>query len=476
MASIAGRSGASSRFIFALVVLTCAGLLLSACSTGVEINDPSAPTPTIGTTTGSAIPTQLPIAGTQTAVALEVPYTIERVALSTDVDDDGSPRNEVSVLSQEQQNVYLTVLIRDVPAGTQFQALWQENEEVIGQSEERVDRDLDNAGWIVLAFRSIAELNPSASHSVELVINERSVNTFAFRVGVGNPADVIAETTFAEGLNEDGEPVAPRDEFDRFTGQIVLIARISNMVDPTGMIFTAHWMRGDVPLAQGTPDDGQPRLDGDQSPEEARLMTFTLAPQGNLIPGGYSVILRLNGVEIAEYEFVILTDDAASNGDAEPSPTPDVTPTPEILSAEVLNIVLAEDVDDDSSEPEDEIERLEGHVSQAFEVYAAIEFANLRVEDTVEVTVGIGNSIIERYQLPVAAREQGWLATEIQLRAPDFKDRSVTYEIIVFINGSRVDATTITVESTDEEAPQATPTPDPFDLRNDGDDDDEDDD
>lgn len=468
MASIAGRSGVKSRYLFALIVAMCAGLLLSACSTGVEINDPAAATPTVGSTTDSEVPTQFPITATQTAIAEEVPYVIERVVLSTNVDDNGTPQNEVSVLSQEQQNIFLAVLIRNMPDGTRFQAIWHEGDQPIGQSEERIEDGSDDSRWVALAFRSIAEMNPAATHSVELVINERSVNTFAFRVGVGDPSDVIAEVEFAEGRDEQGQPISPGDEFDRFSEQIMLIARISNMVDPTGMIFTAHWMRGDVPLSYGPPDGGQPQLSDDPNSADGRIMTFTLVPQGNLIPGEHSVSLRLNGVEIAAYEFVVLTDDAIDESEA--SPTPQVTATPEFAGAEVRNIVLTNAIDDNTSEPEDDLGTLEGHVSEVFEVIAAIEFENLDVEHAVEVTTGIGNSIINRYQLPVAAMERGWLATEIELRAPDFIERSVTYEIIVFIDGSRVAATTVEVRAT-EEAPEPTPTPDPFDLRDEDDDD-----
>lgn len=448
-------------------------MLLAACSSGVNVNEPSDPTPTVGTTSDRSVPTRLPVAATQTAQANEVPYTIERIVLTTDIGDDDEPLNEVSVLSQEQQSIYLAVRIRNLPDPSRLQAIWQEGDEIIGQSDVRVTDVESGARWYALPFRSILTLNPSQSHAVELIINDRAVNSFAFRVGVGNASDIIAEATLAEGIDADGDLISPGDEFSRTVDQIVLVTRISNMVDPTGMIFTAHWTRGSVPLSQGPPDGGQPTLTGEPGD---RLMVFTLTPQSSLVPGAYQVSVYLNGQSIGDVPFTIATDNGeAPEGDATATPEPEPTATPEIETADVMDIVVATGIDGDSFEPEDDIDRAEGYPAEAIEFFVAVEFANLLVDDRVEITVGIGNSIIERYTLPVAAMDQGWMATQIELRAPDIQNRVVTYEIDVYINGSRAGGTTFDMEAS-QEAPPPTPTPDPFNPDGDQDDDDEDDD
>lgn len=467
----AGRLVARRQTGGLLLVAIIATMLLSACSGGMDFTEP-APTPTIGSTSAIASSTPLPIQATQTAEVSDVPYSIERIVLSTEVNQEGAPLNEVSVLSQEQQHIYLAVRVRDIPENSQFQALWRENDEVIGQSDVRVDRPETGSQWIALQFRSIANLNPAASHSVELIINDRSVNTFAFRVGVGNAEDIIAEATFARGVDDDGQPVDPDETFSRQEEQIVLVTRISNRVDPTGMIFTAQWFRGTVPLAQGTPDGGQPRLGIDIDDRQGRTMSFTLNPQSSLVPGEYSVALHLNGRQIAEYEFSILPDDAV---DENRTPTPEPTPTPVDPDVAVLNVIVARGVDDDSSEPDDEITNIEAQATETLALFIAIEMEHLQVEDSVEVIVGIGNSVIDRYQLPVAAMERGWMAIEASFRAPDFVDRSVTYEVGIYIDGSWSGGTTFDVEATSA-APAPTPTPDPFDLRSGDDDDDNDED
>lgn len=434
---------------------------LTACAAGGSLDDPAQPTPTVVNDMNGPVPTGLPFSATQTAEASLAPYVIERIVLTTEIDDDGAPANEVSVLSEEQQNVYLAVRVRGLADDTRFQAIWYEGTNVIGQSDETVGTGRAESQWVALPFRSIAALNPAVAHSVELLIDERPVNTFAFRVGVGNPDDVIAEAELGTGLNENGELQSPGDTFERTVPQVVLLARVSNEVDPTGMIFTAHWMRGNVPLAQTIPDAGQPRLDSDNQGENPRRMTFTLTPQGSLVPGEHTVSVHLNGSPIAEYDFTIATDDVVVP-DADATEEVQPTPTEEPPSVTVNDIVVSDEVNDDTSEPIDEINSLDAYPSQLLELYVTIKLEGLGIDNRVEFTVGIGGGIIERYQLPLAALDDGWLATPVDFRAPDIAGRTVDYEIFVYVDGVLAESSTFSVES-NQEAPPATPTPNPFD-------------
>ena len=452
MANTAVRWGARPSRFQALLVFLSACLVLSACSAGADFGEPPDPTPTTPAGSFIPVPTLLPLAATRTAEANAVPFTIERVVLTTELAPDGGPANEVSVLSEEQQNIFLAVRVRDVPPDTRFRAVWFENDSTIGQSEVRATKPDGSVQWIALPFRSIARLNPAATHSVDLIVGEQLVNSYAFRVGVGNARDVIAEATLALGTTDDGQPVSPDHEFDRFSPQIVLVARISNMVDPTGMIFTSHWMRGNVSLGQRGPDGGQPGSD-------SRVMTFTLVPEGNLIPGAHTVIVMLNGTQIAAYNFTVLGDGNQSP-DPEPTVATEATATEVLAGVEIRDIVVAREVDEDTSEPEDGFEVIEGFPSEVIDLIVAIRLVDLTDDDVVEFSIGIGNSIIERHRLPVAALEDGWLATPVSFRAPDIPDRTVVYEIFVYVDGQRVDGTTLSVVSS-QPAPDPTATPNP---------------
>lgn len=446
--STAGRWGASRSPFKLAVLLVLAGLLISSCSAGSQFDAQPTQTP-VPEVAESPTPTELPFAGTQTAESSETSLVIERVVLTTSVDEDGTPVNEVSVLSQEQQNIYLAVRARHVPANARFQAIWFEGDEVIGQSDAIVEGSNDQTLWVSLRFRPIAQLNPAAQHSVELIVNDRSVNSYAFRVGVGNPEDIIAEAALALEVDDSGRPVDETRRFDRQSNQIRLATRISNMVDPGGMIFTAHWMRGDILLFQGPPDEAQPDASN-------RNMVFTYQPEPGLVIGSHRVVLRLNGTIIGEYRFEVV--DGTASGDETPAVQP--TATPVANQVELVSVVVAESVNRESSAPDFAVQRLEVWPTQVVELYVALDLRHLDSNNAVEIITSIGNSVLERIPAPRGSGERGWIAVQIEFRAPDVANREVTYEINVRIDDVHAGATTVTLEST-LEMPAPTPTPGP---------------
>lgn len=446
------------------LALLCISLLIASCSAGGQFETPSTPT-TIPLDVSTEQPEQVPLEATQTAEAAEQQMIIERVVIATAIHDDGAPANEVSVLSQEQQNVYLSIRARHIPGNAQFQANWFENSEPIGRSETTVGQS-DQARWVSLGFRPIALLNPAAVHSVELVVNDRLIDTYAFRVGVGNASDVIAEANLAAGVDEDGRPIGAATQFDPSTSQVALVTRISRMVNPTGMIFTAQWMRGPVLLHQSVPDGGQPGAGGER-------MSFTYTPQGRLVPGEHRVILRLNGAVISEYPFLV----APLNGSAEESPdeeTDDQEPTepPPGDNVEILSFGLALAVSGETSAPEQLIDHLEAWPTQEIELFVALEVANLRSANALEIVISIANGIVARHNYPVAATGHGWLSYPVTMRAPDVPDATVIYEISIRVDNVQVASTTLTIQSTLEPPPPPTEPPDDEDEQ-DGDSDDD---
>lgn len=439
------KHGMRRTIVFCLLLT----MILPACSAGGNLVESANPTPTANVS--EPTPTRLPFAATQTAEVSQVPYIIERVVLATELAEDGEPTEEVSVLSQEQQNIYLTVRARGIAEGTSFKAVWFEDDQVIGQSDERVEATNGDGQWVALPFRPIAQLNPAANHTVELVINDRRINVYAFRVGVGDPSDVIAEATLALGTNEEGEPISPGDTFDRFAPQLVLAVRISNMVDPTGMVFNSFWLREDLPIDQRPPDGGQPQLATDPPDPNDRKMTFTHVPQAPLVPGEYSVTVLLNGSEIASYPFTIASGDIAI-ATAEPTERGAATASPAESNVRVTDLFIASAIDEETGEPDSERVRVwETEAQESVPFYVSVALSDLRVDDVVSFSIGIRGSVIDRYELPVAAFESGWLSTEVEMRAPDNPNDAVEYEIAVYVNDTRVRSANVLIESLPEE-------------------------
>ena len=214
---------------------------------------------------------------------------IERVTLATNVDSDGVPIDEVTVIPSDSRRMFLSVLVTGLKPPVRFRAFWLEGDNIIGQSEVMVEESSGIARWVSLGFLTETDLDPAKPHAVELRINNRLVNSYTFRVGTGELADIIAEASVALGTRE-GIPVGAGEIFDIFSPQIVAIVRISEKVDPTGMIFNAFLYK-DETLIEQKPTDGGPF---ELPPEPTRLdrqMTFTFLPDTSFAEGEYHIAI-----------------------------------------------------------------------------------------------------------------------------------------------------------------------------------------
>jgi hypothetical protein len=433
-------------------------LLLVSILTGCTSTNGVAGAPTA---TRAAVPagpsqTRLPFAAALTAEARDTPYVIERVTLATNVDAEGVPLDEVTVIPSNSRRMYLAVLVTGLRPPVTFRAFWFEGDTIIGQSEVMVEESPGPARWVSLGFQASADLDPAKSHSVELRINNRLVDAYAFRVGTGDLDDVIAEAVVSLGTR-DGEPVDGGVTFDVYSPQIVAVVRVSNQVDPTGMIFAAFLFRGETLLAQTTPDGGQPELPADPEPSD-RQMTFTFVPDTSFTPGDYHITLLLNGTEVLTLPFTITTTRRPT---ATPPPaTAGPTTTPVSSGIRLLDIELTEQLDQLSGEPTGEsLTEWYGEPNEQHQVWLSLELSDVRIDDVIEVDVLLWDRHINRHRYPPAAFNQGWLSVPVSLWAPPEGDDGKEYTFLVFINGVQVRSYFVWV---DELEPEPTPTADPI--------------
>ncbi|HMM43068.1 MAG TPA: hypothetical protein PKA95_14315, partial [Thermomicrobiales bacterium] len=261
--------------------------------------------PTATATATAVVPT---LAASPTTAA--PPFTIDRVAFSTRIDDSDAPVAETTVVSEKARQIFLCVHVSGIRAGAPFRAYWIENDQVIGQSDAISIETRGRPTWVALEYRPPFQLKPDADYAVELLIDNEKIDRYMFRAGSGDPAKAIAEAAFASGFNAAGKPTGVRMTFPSDAPELIFRARISNMVDPAGWNFTTLWYRDDVLIAQ---------LGADPT-DDPRLLAFTLRPNGSLPPGSYSVSLLLNGVETRTVPFEITA--AGSTASEEPSETP----------------------------------------------------------------------------------------------------------------------------------------------------------
>jgi hypothetical protein len=415
-------------------------VLLAACTDAGAFGSTAAPT---ATRFVQPTVTRLPFAATQTAEALRPAYVIERIAFAMNVSPDGSPVEEISVIPADTRNLFLTVQITGAQPETIFRAYWFEGGEIIGQSEIVLPPGEEPTRWVALGFRAPAAMNPAAPHSVELRINDRKIDTYTFRVGIGEIEDVLADAFMALGTN--GEQIVGKGElFDILAGQLVGVVRVSNIVDPSGMIFSAFWYRGETLVGQGQPDGGQPHLPADPQPLDRRL-TFTFAPPGGLMPGDYALVIMINGAKVRELPFTIVSEQLPTPT-APPAPRVTATPTPPASGVAVRDMRVVYEVDPGSGAPTgSNVDRVETSPSNVVNLQVAVQLANLRIDDVVEVDVLQNGRAFVRYRYPVAAFQSGWMSVTARLTAPARGDPAYAYEMLIFVNGTRVRAADVEV-------------------------------
>ena len=441
------------RACLALLTLLAVSLIVTACESTSSAS--GMPTATRAFAPLGPAPTRLPFAAALTAEARDTPYVIERVTLATNVDEEGVPLDEVTVIPANSRQMFLSVLVTGLQPPVRFRAFWFEGDQIIGQSEQIVEESSGPARWVSLGFRATQDLNPALDHSVELRINNRLVDSYTFRVGTGQLEDVIAEALISLGTR-DGEPVEPGQTFDVFAPQIVAVVRVSEKVDPSGMIFSAILHRGDTLIEQRAPDGGQLELPPEPT-EQDRTMTFTFVPDTSFAPGNYHITLLLTGPAVRTLPFLVLEERRPT---ATPTPVRSgPTPTPVSSGISLLDITLTEELDPVTGEPAgDPIDEWDGQPNEQKQFWLNLQLANVRIDDIVEVDVLLWDRHINRHRYPAAAFDQGWLSVPVDLWAPPVTDGLKRYHFLVFINGVQIRTYTVDVDN-DPPPPTATPEP-----------------
>lgn len=425
-------------------------LLFSACAAPSVIRS----TPQAAqTATRAAVPAGSVTATTPAAPGNATQRVVERVAIATAVGEDGSPTNETATIPQGPEAIFLCVRVRDLPRGTRLRATWFAGDQMIGQSDGVSPDVSGGAAWVALRYRPIGLLNPATVHSVELKVGDDIIDRYVFRVGSGSIRDVLAEAGFATGFDDSGKLTGSQSRFYIDTTQLTLLLRISNQVDPTGIAVTTLWYRGDTQIAQLLPDPLPPAVAGQPEPDRRRR-SVTFHPATRLVPGSYSVVVLLNGVEAQTVPFTI-TSEPLPTPTLAPTPTPEptATPTPEPTraptptearptavpsSADAVNVVVASQIDPTTNAPLDgPIFVWEAAPGSASTLWVAVDLRSVVPADLIEISVWQDDVLYAGMRLPQVQLAEGWLAARFDVVTPPADVDAYVYTVSVLINGQR---------------------------------------
>jgi hypothetical protein len=421
-----------ARWLVRRSLLIVALLLLTAgCATPEIIRETPQPDPT---ETATLVPVETAIPPTGTPIIETPQRTIERIALATRVDDDGTPLDERSAIPQAAEIFYLCVQVRHVDQGTKFQAIWFEGDNILGRSEKLALQDASEPVWMAMQYRPIGQLNPAQPHAVELAVDGQPIDRYVFRVGVGDPADAIAAAGFTTGFDALGKPISPQTVFPVDTPQLTFRVRISNQVDPAGMLFTTLWYRGDTQIGQRAPDPAGP---------DPRRLAFTFAPDIPFAAGNYRVALLLNGNEVRSIPFVITTGPI-------PTSTTESSPTAEPSGpvAEITDIVVTSRIRRSSQEPLDgPLTEYSAPAGDVAELWVAVEVSTISADDTIEIDVLQDDEFYGTVSVDTEDLESGWLAGRVELETPSDSNEYYVYTFRASVNGDQSAETTLALSA-----------------------------
>lgn len=387
---------------------------------------------------------------------------IERVALATRIGSDGAPMDETTVVSEWPEMIYLCVLMSEIDDGTRLRAYWFQDLDIVAQSDMSPPASHGQPTWVALRYRPIARLDPTSEYAVELRLGDTLIDRFLFRVGAGNASDIIAELAFTSGFDADGKPLDARTRFMPDESPLTLRMRISNQVDPEGMVFTSLWYRGDAQIATVAGEMSRPSPGA--GPDQ-RKIEYSYSPPGQMALGWYAVDVLLNGMRIETIVFEVSAEPIPPSptpsptpmpefepaATEEPSPTPQPSPTPvpsptpsptasatpAARGPDVRDVTFASSIDDATRAPlSGPVFSLDGPPGSVADLWVAIFVTDLTTSDNVEITVVRDGETYGHVALPRASRPSGWLAVDVHLDVPEI-GAAFVYTVEVLLNGQR---------------------------------------
>lgn len=424
--------------LFVILVLLLTGCEVDSRDQGASSETAPESAPVITATSSESIPSP---------VSMSNDYVVERVALATNVNSDGSPIEELAVIPANARNVFISVLVSNFREELTVRAFWFEGSTIISQSESIVEPSGDSATWVALGLQVIENFDYNLTHSVELRINGQKFESYPFRIGSEKLQDLIVFSTMALGTDASGDPIAQGNAFDLFAGTFVAVIRVSTEAATPALQFHALLYREDILIRQATPDGGQPVFDpGDDSNEHQ--ITFTFPVDDSLVPGEYSVSVLINGAETVVLPFTVLEGRVPTSTPA-PTATPAPTSTPFVSGVSLIEAAIVESMDTETGEPSGDplrTYRVEDGASEA-KLIAAVNLSDLRIDDVVEFDVILYGKFVSRQRYPVAAFEEGWLSVPISLATPSSPGSSNPYEILFYVNGTRARTVNISISA-----------------------------
>jgi len=390
------------RFLLSLVGLA---VILSGCSApNVE---PERPTPT-------ATPLAASVLTPDTSTIRYRPDPIiGRLVLATQIGEDESPRDDITSVPANAQQLYLAVRVTDLPSDTRLVAVWIRGTNEIARSERRIDEATGGSRWFALALPKNVALS-AGDYAVRLYLDDRFIDSVAFSVGGSRRAGSGGATlVFTDTPPSGSGAIRALETFPAGTSRVVAV-----LTDTPPDMQASLWSRwsvdGAVLTERGADDLVSPFL-----------RTFTLQGSEPLPPGTYTVEIFADQQLYAQGTFQIAG----------------ATPTPAETLASVEDVRIVRAVEPGTGVPVGANVR---EVRAPTRIYVAILVRNLQASDALDVVWQRDGIEVSRQPVSGLTLPSNWIALPFDL-PQESATEPVSYSVTVLLNGEAVAQRTLVV-------------------------------
>ncbi len=330
---------------------------------------------------------------------------IARMAVTTRLDADEAPAEELTTVPGQVEVVYLTVEVNEVPAGTTLTAVWLHDGSEFSRSDRVVGEVIREPQWLAFPLRPTSPL-PGGDYVVRLLVNGQVVDSLVFTVSgsaAGPPAaQGRAQLAFVAELPVEGGTVEPRSLFSSETRQVVAV-----LTDPPpGTELLSRWYYNNGLLAEIPPDELL----------TPAMRTFTLRSEQPLPSGPYRVEVLASGQVVASGEFIVQGSPPAAS------------------QAAVEDFTVVTAIDPGTQAPGGPpVDAVDAPAT----VYAAVLVRDVEAGDLIEI-VWVRNGVeVARYPITGLQLRYNWVSLSYEIPEQP-ADSTVAYRAIVVLNGTPV--------------------------------------
>lgn len=233
----------------------------------------------------------------------------EQVSICTGVNDDGSPKAPVSVLSPDTVDIYCSVKLSSISDRSDVKAEWYITQSEDAQySDYLIGNETIAAGkpYIVFGFSRADKVLPVGEYEIKLYYDDKFIQSVPFKVSgePSAPAAILSEATMCTSIDQlSGKPLDKNNVFPNDSSVLICTTRVHGASFGTNIKARWKYLEGEL---EGIKD--MEIYTASAKAEGREYMSFSISPSaGKSFPiGNYAVELMVEDTVQQTVEFKVV--------------------------------------------------------------------------------------------------------------------------------------------------------------------------